>query len=77
MNRFERDELGTLFLRAIQAARDESAVLYATTLDMGEWTRTADTASTARREFWECLLRIEIQDVERPANRVVKVPSGK
>lgn len=75
MNRFEREELAELILRAISTGREEQTALLTVPCDMGEWTRTADAASDARRELWKALYAMEIEEAEGSPSRSVKVLS--
>jgi hypothetical protein len=73
MNRFERDELAELIVRAMTAARDETAALYAVPLDMSSMVDTADIAKEAARELWQALFRLDLQESQDVTQRVVKI----
>jgi hypothetical protein len=75
MNRFEREELAELMLRALATRWDESASFHARQPDMGEWVRTAESSKEATRELWEALYRIEIQEIADTPQKGVGLPA--
>lgn len=62
MDRYEREELAELHLRVIHTTVEATVALYRSPIEMGEWTRTAQAETEARREFWEALYRLEMAD---------------
>jgi len=62
MDRYEREELAELILRVIATTREATTALFSMPADMAAWSRTADAESTARRELWQALYRLEMAD---------------
>lgn len=71
MDRYERDELAQLIVDWVRAAVEAAAALYEEPLDMSEWVATADREQNARRECWEALFRLPIQEKSGPQHRAL------
>lgn len=75
MDRYEREELAELFLRVVRTTVEATSALYTVPLSMAEWSRSADNEKDARREFWEALYRLEVEDTPQkplPHVRIVE-----
>lgn len=65
MDRYEREELAELLLRVIATTVEATTALYTLPLDMHQWQETARAETDARRELWEALYRLEMEDGPR------------